>query len=199
MPFITLEGIDGAGKTSHLLWLADKLRARGVEVVVTREPGGTPLGEKLREILLGEPMHVETEALMMFAARREHLHRVILPALNRGAYVVSDRFTDASFAYQCGGRGIAESRLHILEEWVQEGLQPDLTLLFDVEVTIAAKRLAANASLDRFEQEQQGFFERVRAMYLHRAEQYPARFRIIDTDRSLDEIRADLEPIIAAI
>lgn len=199
MPFITLEGIDGAGKTSHLLWLADKLRARGVEVVVTREPGGTPLGEKLREILLAEPMHVETEALMMFAARREHLHRVILPALNRGAYVVSDRFTDASFAYQCGGRGITESRLHILEEWVQEGLQPDLTLLFDVEVTIAAKRLAANASLDRFEQEQQGFFERVRAMYLHRAEQYPARFRIINTDRSLDEIRADLEPIIAAI
>ncbi|MHB1246724.1 MAG: dTMP kinase [Sulfuriferula sp.] len=199
MPFITLEGIDGAGKTSHLAWLADKLRARGVEVVVTREPGGTPLGEKLREILLAEPMHVETEALLMFAARREHLHRVILPALSRGAYVISDRFTDASFAYQCGGRGIAESRLLILEDWVQEGLQPDLTLLFDVEVAIAAKRLSANASLDRFEQEQQDFFERVRAMYLQRAKQYPARFRIIGTNRSLEDIRASLEPIIAAI
>ena len=199
MPFITLEGIDGAGKTSHLLWLADKLRARGVEVVVTREPGGTPLGEKLREILLAEPMHVETEALLMFAARREHLDRVILPALARGAYVVSDRFTDASFAYQCGGRGIAESRLRILEDWVQAELQPDLTLLFDVKVSVAAQRLAANASLDRFEREQQDFFERVRAMYLHRAEQYPARFRIIRTDRSLDEIRATLDPIIAAI
>lgn len=199
MPFITLEGIDGAGKTSHLSWLADKLRARGVEVVVTREPGGTPLGEKLREILLAEPMHAETEALLMFAARREHLDRVILPALGRGAYVVSDRFTDASFAYQCGGRGIAESRLRILEDWVQAGLQPDLTLLFDVDVAVAVKRLATNASLDRFEQEQQDFFERVRTMYLQRAEQFPARFRVIRSDRSLARIRADLEPIIAAI
>lgn len=199
MPFITLEGIDGAGKSTHLPWLADKLRARGVEVVVTREPGGTPLGEKLRELLLAEPMHVETEALLMFAARREHLDRVILPALGRGAYVVSDRFTDASFAYQCGGRGIAESRLRILEDWVQDGLQPDLTLLFDVEVAVAGRRLAANVSLDRFEQEQQDFFERVRAMYLQRAEQFPTRFRIVRGDRSLDQIRADLEPIIAAI
>lgn len=199
MPFITLEGIDGAGKSTHLAWLADKLRARGVEVVVTREPGGTPLGEKLRELLLVEPMHIETEALLMFAARREHLDRVILPALGRGAYVVSDRFTDASFAYQCGGRGIAESRLRILEDWVQDGLQPDLTLLFDVEVAVAAKRLAANASLDRFEQEQQAFFERVRAMYLQRAKQFPARFRVVRSDRSLDQIRDCLEQIIATI
>ena len=199
MPFITLEGIDGAGKTSHLSWLADKLRTRGVEVVVTREPGGTPLGEKLREILLAEPMHVETEALLMFAARREHLDRAILPGLARGAYVISDRFTDASFAYQCGGRGIAESRLRILEDWVQAGLQPDLTLLFDVEVSVAAQRLAENTSLDRFEQEQQDFFERVRTMYLQRAEQFPARFRVIRSDCSLARIRADLEPIIAAI
>lgn len=199
MPFITLEGIDGAGKSTHLAWLADKLRARGVEVVVTREPGGTPLGEKLRELLLVEPMHIETEALLMFAARREHLDRVILPALGRGAYVVSDRFTDASFAYQCGGRGIAESRLRILEDWVQDGLQPGLTLLFDVEVAVAAKRLAANASLDRFEQEQQAFFERVRAMYLQRAKQFPARFRVVRSDRSLDQIRDCLEQIIATI
>lgn len=199
MPFITLEGIDGAGKSTHLAWLADKLRARDVEVVITREPGGTPLGEKLRELLLAEAMHIETEALLMFAARREHLDRVILPALSRGAYVVSDRFTDASFAYQCGGRGIAEARLRILEDWVQDGLQPDLTLLFDIEVSVASQRLAANASLDRFEQERQDFFERVRAMYLQRAGQFPARFRVVRSDRSLDEIRDCLEQIIATI
>lgn len=199
MPFITLEGIDGAGKSTHLAWLADKLRARDVEVVITREPGGTPLGEKLRELLLAEAMHIETEALLMFAARREHLDRVILPALSRGAYVVSDRFTDASFAYQCGGRGIAEARLRILEDWVQDGLQPDLTLLFDIEVSVASQRLAANASLDRFEQERQDFFERVRAMYLQRAGQFPARFRIVRSDRSVDEIRDCLEQILATI
>lgn len=199
MPFITLEGIDGAGKSTHLAWLADKLRARDVEVVITREPGGTPLGEKLRELLLAEAMHIETEALLMFAARREHLDRVILPALSRGAYVVSDRFTDASFAYQCGGRGIAEARLRILEDWVQDGLQPDLTLLFDIEVSVASQRLAANASLDRFEQERQDFFERVRAMYLQRAGQFPARFRVVRSDRSVDEIRDCLEQILATI
>ena len=199
MPFITLEGIDGAGKSTHLAWLADKLRARDVEVVITREPGGTPLGEKLRELLLAEAMHIETEALLMFEARREHLDRVILPALSRGAYVVSDRFTDASFAYQCGGRGIAEARLRILEDWVQDGLQPDLTLLFDIEVSVASQRLAANASLDRFEQERQDFFERVRAMYLQRAGQFPARFRVVRSDRSVDEIRDCLEQIIATI
>lgn len=199
MPFITLEGIDGAGKSTQLEWLADKLRARGAHVVVTREPGGTPLGEKLRELLLSEPMHIDTEALLMFAVRREHLDKVIEPALARGDYVISDRFTDASFAYQCGGRGIPESRLSILETWVQDGLQPDLTLLFDVEVAVASARLAANVSLDRFEQERQDFFERVRAMYLHRARQFPQRFRVIRSDRSLIEIRAELEEIISTI
>lgn len=199
MPFITLEGIDGAGKTTHLAWLAEKLRARGAEVVITREPGGTPLGEKLRELLLAQPMHIETEALLMFAARREHLDQVIQPALARGAWVVSDRFTDASFAYQCGGRGIAEARLRILEDWVQAGLQPDLTLLFDIEVSVAMQRVTAYSSPDRFEQEQQDFFERVRAMYLHRAQQFPARFRIVRSDRSVDEIRGHLEHILASI
>lgn len=198
MPFITLEGIDGAGKTTHLAWLAEKLHARGAEVVITREPGGTPLGEKLRELLLAQPMHIETEALLMFAARREHLDQVIQPALARGAWVVSDRFTDASFAYQCGGRGIAEARLRILEDWVQAGLQPDLTLLFDIEVSIAMQRVTAYSSPDRFEQEQQDFFERVRAMYLHRAQQFPARFRIIRSERSVDEIRGHLEHILAS-
>lgn len=198
MPFITLEGIDGAGKTTHLAWLAEKLRARGAEVVITREPGGTPLGEKLRDLLLSQPMHIETEALLMFAARREHLDQVIQPALVRGAWVVSDRFTDASFAYQCGGRGIAEARLRILEDWVQAALQPDLTLLFDIEVSVAMQRVTAYSSPDRFEQEQQDFFERVRAMYLHRAQQFPARFRIIRSERSVDEIRGHLEHILAS-
>ncbi|MES1997752.1 MAG: dTMP kinase [Pseudomonadota bacterium] len=196
MPFITLEGIDGAGKSTHLAWLAEQLRARGDEVVVTREPGGTPLGEALRGLLLSEPMHIETEALLMFAARREHLDRVILPALARGAYVISDRFTDASFAYQCGGRGIDEDKLRVLEDWVQDGLQPDLTLLFDVEVAIASQRLAGNGNLDRFEQEQKDFFERVRAQYLRRAQQYPARFRIINGARSIEQIRDELAAIL---
>lgn len=199
MPLITLEGIDGAGKSTHLPWIEAQLRMREAEVIVTREPGGTPLGEKLRELLLKESMCMDTEALLMFAARREHLDRVILPALARGAYVVSDRFTDASFAYQCGGRGVSEARLRILENWVQGELQPDLTLLFDLEVGLARQRLAANVTLDRFEQERQGFFERVRAMYLQRARQFPARFRIIRSDRSLDEIRRELVPIIAAV
>lgn len=196
MPFITLEGIDGAGKSTHLAWLAEQLRARGDEVVVTREPGGTPLGEALRGLLLSEPMHIETEALLMFAARREHLDRVILPALARGAYVISDRFTDASFAYQCGGRGIDEGKLRVLEDWVQDGLQPDLTLLFDVEVAIASQRLAGNRNLDRFEQEKKDFFERVRAQYLRRAQQYPARFRIINGARSVEQIRDELAAIL---
>ena len=171
------------------------LRARGHDIVVTREPGGTPLGEKLRALLLNESMHIETEALLMFAARREHLDKVIQPALARGAWVISDRFTDASFAYQCGGRGIAQEKLEILEEWVQQGFQPDLTLLFDVPVAVGKKRLANNVSLDRFEQEQAVFFERVRQMYLKRAAQFSARIRVIDSTISLDSVKVKLEEI----
>ncbi|MDD5330139.1 MAG: dTMP kinase, partial [Sulfuricella sp.] len=135
--FITLEGVDGAGKSTHLNWLAERLRSQGKPVLVTREPGGTPLGEALRELLLHQAMHLETEALLMFAARREHLDKVILPALAQGTWVISDRFTDASFAYQGGGRGLDEARLQILEQWVQKDLQPDLTLLFDVPLEIS--------------------------------------------------------------
>lgn len=171
--FITLEGIDGAGKSTHLNWLAERLRAQGKNVLVTREPGGTPLGESLREILLHQPMHLETEALLMFAARREHLDKVILPALEQGIWVISDRFTDASFAYQGGGRGLDEAKLKILESWVQQDLQPDLTLLFDVPLEISRQRLSANVSLDRFEREKQDFFQRVRDAYLKRAAQFP--------------------------
>ncbi len=197
--FITLEGVDGAGKSSHTDWLADYFRVRGRTVLHTREPGGTPVGEKLREIVLHEPMHPETEALIMFAARREHLAQVILPALARGEVVISDRFTDASFAYQCGGRGLPEARLEILERWVHEATQPDLTLLFDVPDEVARARLAAARSPDRFERESRDFFERVRAAYLRRAGQHPERIRVIDGTRSLEAVRADLAKILESL
>ncbi|TCS70851.1 thymidylate kinase [Sulfuritortus calidifontis] len=197
--FITLEGVDGAGKSSHTDWLVEYFRQRGRIVRHTREPGGTPVGEKLREIVLHEPMHAETEALIMFASRREHLEQVILPALARGEVVICDRFTDASFAYQCGGRGLPEARLQILERWVHEATQPDLTLLFDVPDEVARARLAAARSPDRFEREGRAFFERVRAAYLRRAEQNPQRIRVIDGSRSLDAVRADLAQILETL
>ncbi|MGH8742717.1 MAG: dTMP kinase [Burkholderiales bacterium] len=194
--FITLEGIDGAGKSTHLPWVAEQLRARRLDVVITREPGGTPLGEKVRAILLGQTMHPETEALLMFAARREHLDKIILPALARGAWVVSDRFADASFAYQGGGRGVDMKKLEILEKWVQQGLQPDLTLLFDVPPAIGKKRLVNQPKLDRFEREQVKFFEKVRKTYLQRAKRYPERLHVIDATKSLSVVRKRLEDII---
>ncbi|MDO9065144.1 MAG: dTMP kinase [Sulfuricella sp.] len=197
--FITLEGIDGAGKSTHLNWLAERLRSQGKNVLVTREPGGTPLGEALRELLLHQAMHLETEALLMFAARREHLDKVIVPALREGTWVISDRFTDASFAYQGGGRGLGESKLKILEQWVHQDLQPDLTLLFDVTLEVSRQRLSGNASLDRFEQEKQDFFQRVRDAYLKRAAQFPARIRVIDSGRTPNEIQVDLEDVISSI
>ena len=198
--FITLEGIDGAGKSSHVGWIAERLRRPGREVVVTREPGGTPAGEKLRDLLLHDPMDVGTETLLVFAARQEHLARVIRPALERGSWVVCDRFTDASFAYQGGGRGFPARKLETLEEWVQDGLQPDLTLFFDVPVSIGQARLkAAQAVYARFEREDTGFHERVRAVYLERAERFPRRFRVIDASRSLPEVRKSLEEIIINI
>jgi len=197
--FITLEGIDGAGKSTHLNWLAERLRAQGRKVLVTREPGGTPLGEALREILLHQSMHLETEALLMFAARREHLDKVILPALEQGVWVISDRFTDASFAYQGGGRGLDEAKLKILEMWVQQDLQPDLTLLFDVPLEISRQRLSTNVSLDRFEQEKQDFFQRVRDAYLKRAEQFRERIHVIDSGRPVDQIQVDLEEIVSSL
>ncbi len=175
------------------------MRGRGIRILVTREPGGTPLGETLREILLNQQMNLETEALLMFAARREHLDKVILPALREGTWVISDRFTDASFAYQGGGRGLEQGKLEILEQWVQQGMQPDLTLLFDVPPEVASQRLANNASLDKFEQEQQDFFQRVRHAYLQRAAQFAERFRVIDGTRPIHEVRSQLEDIISTI
>jgi dTMP kinase len=190
--FITLEGVDGAGKSSHLDWLGDWFRQRGHVVRMTREPGGTPVGERLREIVLYEAMHPETEALVMFAARREHIETVIRPALAAGEVVISDRFTDASFAYQCGGRGLEEGRLEVLEDWVQEGLQPHLTLLFDVPTEVAAVRLAHAREPDRFEREQADFHARVREAYLRRARKHPKRIRVMDGSRTLEEVRAQL-------
>ena len=191
--FITLEGIDGAGKSTHLAWLAGLLRRRGLKVVETREPGGTALGESLRNLLLNVPMHLETEALLMFAARREHLHKVISPALAAGDWVISDRFTDASYAYQGGGRGLPSERMQALETWVQGTLQPDLTLLFDVPVALARLRMGSQSSLDRFEREGEEFYERVRAAYLERAAAAPGRFRVIDARETIANIRVLLE------
>jgi dTMP kinase len=197
--FITLEGIDGAGKSTHAAWLADRIGQRGVKVVRTREPGGTPLGETLRGLLLSVPMHLETEALLMFAARREHLDKVIEPALAAGTWVISDRFTDASFAYQGGGRGLALDRLRALEKWVQGEFQADLTFLFDVPVAVARTRMGSQSSLDRFELEGEGFFERVRAAYLARAASAPTRIRVIDASESIANIKVVLENAIKNI
>jgi dTMP kinase len=195
--FITLEGIDGAGKSTHLQWLAGRLRGDGGrEVVVTREPGGTPLGETLRSLLLHESMDIGTETLLMFAARQQHLAQVIRPALDRGAWVLSDRFTDATFAYQGAGRGVPTAKLEALEAWVQSGLQPDLTLFFDVPVEVGQGRLRAGQDgLDRFEREAAEFHERVRTAYLERAARYPARIRVIDSTRSISDIRKTLEQL----
>lgn len=197
--FITFEGIDGAGKSTHLAYVADLLRARGKQVIVTREPGGTPLGEKLRELLLHEKMHLETEALLMFASRREHIAQVIEPALQRGDWVISDRFTDATFAYQGGGRKLALDKLEALERWVHPNLQPDLTLLFDVPLEVARARLDATRELDKFEQEKADFFAATRNGYLRRAAAHPARFRVIDSTRPIADIQRELEQIVSGI
>jgi dTMP kinase len=188
--FITFEGIDGAGKSSHIDGVRELLRNRGLKVVSTREPGGTTLGEKLRELLLHEPMHLETEAMLMFAARREHLAQVIEPALARGDWVVCDRFSDATYAYQGGGRGLSKQKFAALEQWVHGHLQPDLTFLFDLPPAIAGERIAAQGrELDRFEQERADFHVRVRLAYLERAAEAPQRIQVINADQPLENIR----------
>lgn len=196
--FISLEGVDGAGKSSHLDWLRDWFIARGRNVRMTREPGGTVLGEHLRELVLHQTMHPETEALIMFAARREHIEQVIRPALAVGDVVISDRFTDASFAYQSGGRGLPETRLALLENWVHADLQPDLTLLFDLAPEIAAQRMANTREPDRFEREQSDFHVRVRDAYLRRAAQFPGRIQVIDGSCEIAAVRRQLAGVLAA-
>jgi dTMP kinase len=194
--FISFEGIDGAGKSTHIAFVADWLSAHGKQVVSSREPGGTALGEKLRDLLLHEKMHLETEALLMFASRREHIAQVIAPGLARGDWVISDRFTDASFAYQGGGRGLDRNKMEVLEHWVHPQLQPDLTLLFDVPLDVARARLDATRTLDKFEQEQADFFAACRGEYLRRAAQFPERIVVVDSTQTIAAIQQQLGAIL---
>jgi len=197
--FVTFEGIDGAGKSSHIEWFADLLRKQGRKVSVTREPGGTELAEAIREWLLNRPMSMRTEALLAFAARQDHLERVIRPALDSGVWVICDRFTDSTVAYQGGGRGIPLADIETLERWVHPDLQPDRTYLFDLDPLIAAERRRAARAADRFEAEQQAFFVRVRDAYLARAAGSGARFRVVDSAKSIDDIRKILELDLSSI
>jgi dTMP kinase len=191
--FITFEGVDGAGKSSRIPTVVDWLTRRGRTVVQTREPGGTPLGEKLRVLLLNESMDLETEALLMFASRKEHLSTLIQPSLASGSYVVSDRFTDATYAYQVGGRGLDSAKFSVLEKFVHPGFQPDLTFLFDLDPVLAARRRASSGeTLDRFEREALDFFERVRNAYMERARSSNGRIHIIDSSQTPDEIDKQL-------
>ncbi len=198
--FISFEGIDGAGKSTHIAYVAERLQQAlagyDVKVISSREPGGTPLGETLRELLLQQKMHLETEALLMFAVRREHIAQLIEPALSRGDWVISDRFTDASFAYQGGGRHLSLDKLNALEQWVHPHLQPDLTLLFDVPLDVARARLDATRQLDKFEQEKADFFADTRNEYLRRAAEFPHRFRIIDSTQTIPAIRQQLDVLV---
>jgi dTMP kinase len=199
--FITFEGLDGAGKSTHLSWFASQLEgvAGTGQVVLTREPGGTLLGEDLRAMLLARPMHPETEALLMFAARREHLASVIQPALMSGKWVLCDRFTDASYAYQCGGRGIPFDRLKLLEDFTHPDLRPDLTVLFDLDPETARQRRLGARNPDKFESQPHEFHQRTRDAYLKRVQDDPARFSVIDAGNTFDEIQLLLKKSIITI
>mgnify|MGYP003592521994 FL=1 len=197
--FITFEGIDGAGKSSHVEWFAQRLRAGGREVIVTREPGGTALAEQLRDLVLTRPMDAQTELLLVFAARSEHLVRLIRPALARGAAVVCDRFTDSTYAYQGGGRGLSLDWIKTLEREVHGDLQPERTYLFDLPAELAAQRRAAARAADRFEAEDVAFFERVRTAYQHRAGLTAGRFQVIDGRQTIDQVREILEVSIKTL
>jgi dTMP kinase len=200
--FITLEGPEGAGKSTNREYLADRLREHGVDVLLTREPGGTPLAERIRELLLDpseEPMAADTELLLVFAARAQHLQQVIRPALARGCVVLCDRFTDATYAYQGGGRGLPIERIAQLEQFVQGELRPDLTLIFDLPVETGLARAAARGRLDRFEQEGRSFFDAVRQAYLQRAEQAPQRYRVLDAGQTLAQVQADIDALLPSL
>jgi len=200
--FITVEGIEGAGKSTQMAVIGKFLGQQGIRVVVTREPGGTPLSEAVRELLLdpdNRGMSADTEWLLVFAARAEHLHKVIRPALESGDWVLSDRFTDATFAYQGGGRGIAAARIAVLEEWVQDDLRPDLTLLLDVPVEAGMARIAGRGQPDRFEREDRDFFQRIRASYLQRAAAEPRRFRRIDAGAPVEQVSRGVLDAVGAL
>jgi dTMP kinase len=191
--FITLEGVDGAGKTTHVEFIKKYLADLGINFIMTREPGGTLLGEQLREILLHDEMTPETETLLMFAARNEHIKKVIGPNLKEGKVVISDRFTDATYAYQSGGKGVKDKKIDILKEWVQASLQPDLTFLFDLSVEVSIERLNKTRELDKFEREGKGFHENIRQKYLLLAKASPERFCILNSEESIEEIQNQIK------
>jgi len=191
--FITLEGVDGAGKTSHIEFIKEYLTNLKLNFIMTREPGGTELGEKLREILLHDEMTPKTETILMFAARNEHIEKVIRPGLTSGAIVISDRFTDASYAYQSGGKGVEDEEIDVLKDLVQKNLQPDLTFLFDLPVEVSIKRLKKTRKLDKFEKEEKDFHENVRKKYLMIAKNNPKRFSVLNSEKSIDEIQSQIK------
>lgn len=197
--FITFEGIDGAGKSTHIQWLTDYLKSKNIDVISTREPGGTDLGEQIRNMLLNQDMHVKTEALLMFASRNEHIQKIIKPNLKNNKWVISDRFTDASYAYQGGGRGLNQDEIKVLENWTHLGLQPDCTLLFDLPLEIAQQRINSERKLDRFEQEKQDFFLRTKNTYLKRAQQYSDRFLVLDSSQEITTIRKQIKEKIDSL
>jgi dTMP kinase len=199
--FITFEGLDGAGKTTQVERIAGFLQSRGMAVHTTREPGGTAVGERLRELLLAreQRLEAETETLLMFAARREHVAKVIAPKLAAGTWVLCDRFTDATFAYQGGGSSVEWRKIALLEQWVHGALQPDLTLYFDVNLDAARSRTSLIKAPDRFEQEREGFHARVREAYLRRAREHPGRIRVVDANRSIAEVHLEVEQLVASL
>lgn len=191
--FLTLEGVDGAGKSTHIPFMKQFLQSHDIPILVTREPGGTPLGENLRHLLLTDPMSLETECLLMFAARQEHIQKRIQPALKQGHWVLCDRFTDATYAYQGAGRGLGAQRVRVLEQWVHAALTPDRTWLFDLPLDLARQRLMKTRVLDRFEQEDMEFFLRTQQGYYDRVHEEPARFSMIDASLTINEIQEQLQ------
>ena len=197
--FITIEGGEGVGKSTNIEFIKTLLKEQGIECIVTREPGGTPLAEEIREVLIAnrdEKVTSETELLLMFAARAQHLHQKILPALENGTWVISDRFTDATYAYQSGGRGVSAEKVALLENFVQGDIRPDLTFLLDAPVEIGMERAKNRGKLDRFEEEKLVFFNRVRDNYRERANAEPKRFLVVDATQALDLVQADIETIL---
>jgi len=191
--FITLEGVDGAGKTTHIEFIKNYLSDLNINYVMTREPGGTALGEKLRDILLHDEMNPQTETMLMFAARNEHIDKVIRPNLIKGAVVISDRFTDATYAYQAGGKGVKDEKIDILKKWVQEGLRPDLTFLFDLPVEVSIERLNQTRKLDKFEREDKSFHKKIREKYLTLVEASPERFCVLNSEASIEKIQNQIK------
>jgi dTMP kinase len=191
--FITLEGVDGAGKTTHIEFIKNYLSDLNINYVMTREPGGTALGEKLRDILLHDEMNPQTETMLMFAARNEHIDKVIRPNLIKGAVVISDRFTDATYAYQAGGKGVKDEKIDILKKWVQEDLRPDLTFLFDLPVEVSIERLNKTRKLDKFEREDKSFHKKIREKYLTLVEASPERFCVLNSEASIEKIQNQIK------